>query len=68
MWRDADGMGAEAFGHVDNLMIDGALAAQGRRIHCRTVPPSERFTDLGGFIACLQEARAVLLAPPASSG
>ncbi len=58
VWRDPDGMSAEDFGHVDNLMVDGALAAQGRRIHRRSVPAARRFTDLAGFTACLEEARA----------
>ncbi len=57
-WRDGDGMSAEDFGLVDNLMIDGALAAQGRLIHRASVPAGVRFTDLGGFRACLEEARA----------
>ena len=57
-WRDADGMSAEDFGLVDNLMIDGALDAQGRRIHRAPVPAGVRFTDLGGFRTCLEEARA----------
>ncbi len=57
-WRDEDGMSAEDFGLVDNLMVDGALAAQGRQIHRSSVPTGARFTDLGGFRACLHEARA----------
>ncbi len=57
-WRDPLGMAAEDFGNADNLMLDEALAAQGRRIHRRAVPPERRFTDLDGFLACLGEARA----------
>ena len=57
-WRDPLGMAAEDFGNADNLMLDEALAAQGRRVHRRAVPPERRFTDLDGFVACLDEARA----------
>lgn len=55
-WRDADGMAAEDFGLADNLMLDEALATQGRRIHRRDVAPTERFIDLAGFEACVVEA------------
>ena len=58
-WRDIDGMAVEDFGLADNLMLDEALAAQGRRIHRRGVPAAGRFTDLAGFEACVREARAV---------
>ena len=51
-------MAAEDFGNVDNLMIDAALATQGRTIHRRAVETARRFTDLDGFLACLAEARA----------
>ena len=57
-WRDADGMAAEDFGLVDNLMLDQTLALQGRRIHRRDVAAAERFTDLVGFEACVAEASA----------
>ena len=57
-WRDPLGMAAEDFGNADNLMLDEALAAQHRRIHRRAVPPERRYTDLDGFKACLDEARA----------
>ncbi len=57
-WRDADGMAAEDFGLADNLMLDGTLALQGRRIHRRDVAPAERFTHLAGFEACVAEASA----------
>ena len=57
-WRDGFGMAAEDFGNADNLMIDAALATQGRTIHRRATDVARRFTDLGGFLACLAEARA----------
>lgn len=56
-WRDPLGMMAEDFGNADNLMLDKALATQGRRIHRRAVPEAERFDNLDGFIACLNEAQ-----------
>lgn len=56
VWRDADGMLVEDFGLSDNLMLDGTLALQGRRIHRRDVAPAERFTDLAGFETCVMEA------------
>lgn len=59
-WRDGDGMAAEDFGNSDNLMLDEALAAQGRRVHRHAAPPAERFTDLAGFELCLAEARRVM--------
>lgn len=58
-WRDADGMAAEDFGLVDNLMLDETLARQGRRIHRRDVATAERFTDLAGFEACVADATAL---------
>lgn len=58
-WRDSRGMAAEDFGNADNLMIDEALAAQGRSIHRRDVPEASRFTAMDGFIACLTEVAAL---------
>ena len=55
-WRDADGMGVENFGNADNLMIDEALARQGRTFHRHQAADGDRFTDLSGFEACLREA------------
>ncbi len=55
-WRDADGMAAEDFGLADNLMLEEALATQGRHIHRRDVAPTESFIDLAGFEACVVEA------------
>ena len=60
LWRDPDGMSAEDFGLSDNLMLDGTLAGQGRKVHRVAVPLAERFTRLDGFVACLEEGRATL--------
>ena len=62
VWRDAAGMFVEDFGNADNLMIDEALAAQGRRLHRAAAADAARFTDLGGFLACLEEASAFFAA------
>ena len=60
LWRDPDGMSAEDFGLSDNLMLDGTLASQGRKVHRIAVPAGQRFTRLDGFLACLEEARGAL--------
>ena len=57
-WRDPAGMMAEDFGNADNLMLDETLVAQGRRVHRRDVSEGARFTDLAGFVACLEDAAA----------
>lgn len=58
VWRDPQGLMVEDFGNADNLMLDEALAAQGRKIHRRAVTEGRRFEDMDGFVACLAEARA----------
>ncbi|MCI4677923.1 nucleoside 2-deoxyribosyltransferase [Rhodoblastus acidophilus] len=53
---DARGLLIENFGNADNLMLDGALKAQGRRV----VRPDVSLPgcgDLTGFTACLRQAR-----------
>ena len=59
---DRFGMSVEDFGNADNLMITAALARQGRRVHRVAAAENERFTDLRGFVACLEEARTVFMA------
>ena len=54
--RDASGMLIEDFGNADNLMLDAALKAQGRRIR----RPQHALPDLAAldlFRECLREAR-----------
>lgn len=54
---DAQGLLIENFANADNLMLDGALKAQGRRV----VRPDVTLPgcgDLTGFMACLRQARA----------
>ncbi len=51
-WRDADGMAVEAFECVDNLMIDGAIAASGCSI-LFGAKAANRWQDLGAFTRCV---------------
>ena len=62
--RDADGMALEAFGCVDNLMIDGAIHASGGALVVARVMPEARWSDLGAFEACI--ARLAGLYPQAN--
>lgn len=68
IWRDPQGMAAEDFGNADNLMLDEALAAQGRKIHRRDVPMERQFTQTDGFRACLIEAKAYFAVATATLG
>ena len=56
-WRDASGMAIEDFGAADNLMIDACLAEQGHPLVRHRASTADRFTDLGGFLRCLELAR-----------
>ena len=58
-WRDATGMMIEDFGLADNLMIEEAVAAQGRLVHRHAAQEAARFTDMTSFEASLSEARNV---------
>jgi nucleoside 2-deoxyribosyltransferase len=53
---DAMGFAIENFGNADNLMLDGALHTQGRRVMRPDVSVRD-LGDLAGFKACLREAR-----------
>jgi nucleoside 2-deoxyribosyltransferase len=54
--RDAGGLLIENFGNADNLMLDGALKAQGRKV-IRPEVSLPTLSDLTGFMACLRQAR-----------
>ncbi len=54
---DAQGLSIENFGNADNLMLDGALKAQGRRV-IRPDVTLPGCGDLDGFMACLRQAQA----------
>lgn len=60
VWRDAEGLALEAFGCLDNLMIDGAIAASGGWLEAEDVSADRRWTDLGPFARCVARAAAVL--------
>jgi nucleoside 2-deoxyribosyltransferase len=53
---DARGLLIENFGNADNLMLDCALKAQGRRV-LRPDVSAPNFGDLAGLAACLRQAR-----------
>lgn len=61
---DREGLEVEQFGLGDNLMIDCALAAQGRPV----IERAGAFTDLDGFATCLAQLGAVLTALVAARG
>jgi nucleoside 2-deoxyribosyltransferase len=56
-WRDASGMAIEDFGGADNLMIDACLAEQGHPLVRHRASAADCFTDLSGFLRCLELAR-----------
>lgn len=62
--EDGDGLLIESFGMVENLMIDGAVAASGGCIATPTEPVAARpdYSDLGAFETCVRAAAALLLA------
>ncbi len=66
--RDADGMAVEAFGCVDNLMLDGAILASGGCLVVANIAPAARWSDLGAFEACIARLAAVLPRPVAVAG
>ncbi len=71
IWNDENGWVIENFGNADNLMVDSALAVGAGAMVRRDVALTERFTDLGAFEACLQQAQqhfgmAVGATPPAA--
>ena len=59
--RDADGMLVEDFGGADNLMITCSLADGGFSLVRHDVGKDEIFSNLAGFIQCLQAARKYVL-------
>lgn len=65
-WRDRRSMSVEDFGSADNLMLEMALAEQGRSIVRHEAARDALYTDLTGFVACLQQAARALNVPQAS--
>lgn len=56
-WLDASGMIIENYNNADNLMIDACLAEQGHPLVRRRASAANCFTDLDGFLRCLELAR-----------
>jgi nucleoside 2-deoxyribosyltransferase len=61
VWRDHEGLALESFGCLDNLMIDGAVAASGGVLEVTELAGGERWTDLAAFERCVARAASVLL-------
>ncbi len=59
--RDMEGLAIEAFGCVDNLMIDGAVRASGGAILLSDVAGSERWRDIASFERCVAACAAALV-------
>lgn len=59
--RGSDGHDVEDFGMVDNLMLDGGIAARRGLVVRRAVESARLFTDLSAYEACLAEAAKRLL-------
>ena len=52
-------MAVESFDLVDNLMLDGAVHASGASVIVSVAAPSDLYTHLEGFAACLEQAAAL---------
>jgi nucleoside 2-deoxyribosyltransferase len=59
---DGEGMLIEQFGLIDNLMIEGGIAAAGGVLLTADQPAAGRWTDLGLFERCVMELARVLAA------
>jgi nucleoside 2-deoxyribosyltransferase len=55
-WRDGDGLLIEAFGLVDNLMLDSAVLASGGALFTAELPADARWLDLTAFERCVAAA------------
>jgi nucleoside 2-deoxyribosyltransferase len=58
---DAPAVEVEDFGLAENLMIEIAVMESGFTVVRRAVPPGAEMTDLSGFEACLEQAKAAPL-------
>ncbi len=59
--RGPDGLSLENFDMIDNLMLDGSIAARNGTIITRKVAPDQLFLDLTAFEECLNLAAQRLL-------
>jgi nucleoside 2-deoxyribosyltransferase len=57
--RDEQGMFIEENGLTDNLMIDGCINANSKRLIVEEAPADQLFTYLGGFEKCLRVAQEI---------
>jgi nucleoside 2-deoxyribosyltransferase len=57
--RDNQGMFIEENGLIDNLMIDGCINANSKRIVVEDAPTDQLFECLNGFEKCLAEAKKI---------
>jgi nucleoside 2-deoxyribosyltransferase len=57
---DADAIAIEDFDLAENLMIEIAVIESGSRVIRAQGPAGDAMTDLGGFSACLAEARRLI--------
>ena len=57
-WEDADAMGLEDFGLMDNLMVDGGIEAAGGAFEREDVPAARRWRDLAAFERCVARLAA----------
>jgi nucleoside 2-deoxyribosyltransferase len=54
-----DSMRIESFGFTDNLMCEGPIWQSHTSVVSTRVDATERFTDLRGFVACVDQAAAM---------
>ncbi|MBR0653862.1 nucleoside 2-deoxyribosyltransferase [Plastoroseomonas arctica] len=58
-WEDEEGMGIEAFGLADNLMLDGGVLEAGFFVEREEVAPADRWRDLAAFTRCVAALAAL---------
>lgn len=55
-----DSLAVESFGFADNLMCEGPVWKSGGSVVRTDVDATERFTDLRGFVTCVEQAVSML--------
>jgi nucleoside 2-deoxyribosyltransferase len=61
VWRDGEDLALESFGCLDNLMIDGAIAASTGVLEVADLADDERWANLAAFGRCVARAAKLLL-------
>ncbi|MFM2281745.1 MAG: hypothetical protein RLZZ444_3976 [Pseudomonadota bacterium] len=64
--RGPDGLSLEDFGMIENLMLDGGVERRGGHVAIHAAEPEALYTDLTGFIACLEALAAKVKAMEAA--